>query len=141
MIGEQQLTRSADLPGEHGLPDRSDILLAVAMPAPFKLDGIDFQTSYAERGTIHRRHYLIHRDAYTGPLTLRLADRQIRHLQGVQGASLLVSPDVDAVDYPIQIPTRLEMNRTSRTVVMAVGEVEDEDGCEAQGELQLSRSE
>ena len=39
-----------------------------------------------------------------------------------------VAPGTKEVHYAIQLPTWLEMNRTGRTVVMAVGEVEDEDG-------------
>jgi len=104
------------------------VLLAVAMPTPFKLDGIDFRTSYAARGTVHRRRYLIHRGDYKGPLTLNLADRQLRHLQGVTGATIQVAADVNEVLYPVNVPTWLEMNRTSRTLVMAMGEIEDEDG-------------
>lgn len=127
-VGEEQQTRTATLPGPRGTRDRDDVLLAVAMPTPFKLDGIDFRTSYAARGTVHRRHYLIHRGDYKGPLTLSLADRQIRHLQGVTGRPMQVAADANEVHYPVNVPTWLEMNRTSRTVVMAVGEVEDEDG-------------
>ena len=127
-IGKEQQTRTATLPGPRGTPDRDDVLLAVAMPTPFKLDGINFRTSYAARGTVHRRRYVIRRGDYKGPLTLSLADRQIRHLQGVTGPTIQVAPDVNEVHYPVNVPTWLEMNRTSRSVVMAVGEVEDEEG-------------
>jgi hypothetical protein len=127
-IAGESLVRRATLPGPRGAQPRDAVQLAVGMPTPFKLDGKAFKTSYAARGTIHRRHFVIHRNDYRGPLTLRLADRQIRHLQGVTGRIVEVPPEIDEVQYPIQIPTWLEMNRTSRTVVMAVGEVEDEQG-------------
>lgn len=127
-IGEQSVTRTAIFPGSTGTDDRTDVLLAVAMPTPFKLSGVDFQTSYAARGSIHRRRYVIDWGGYEGSLTLSLADRQIRHLQGVKAKPMIVKNGVQEIYFPIQLPTWLEMNRTGRTVVMAVGEVLDEDG-------------
>jgi hypothetical protein len=100
----------------------------VCMPTPFAVDGLEFQTRYGARGTVFRRHYLLHRNGYDGPITVRLADRQIRHLQGVTGPVIELGDEVTEFDYPIKIPTWLEMNRTSRTVVMAIGQVRDEAG-------------
>ncbi|MBP90360.1 MAG: hypothetical protein CMJ64_27250 [Planctomycetaceae bacterium] len=127
-INEEQRTHRATLPGPRGSKDRDDVFLAVSMPTPFKLDGVAFQTGYAARGTIHRRHYVIHRNSFTGPLTAALADRQIRHQQGVTGPTIQLPGEATEFQYPIRVPTWLEMNRTGRVVVMAVGEVEDEDG-------------
>ena len=61
-------------------------------------------------------------------MQLLLADRQIRHLQGVTGPMIEVPHGQPEVFYPLFVPTWLEMNRTSRSVVMAVGIVKDEDG-------------
>ena len=127
-INEKQHTRRATLPGRRGTQERDDVLLAVSMPTPFKLDGVDFKTGYAARGTIHRRRYVIHRNGFTGALTAALANRQIRHQQGVTGPTIQLPADASEFQYPIQVPTWLEMNRTGRMVVMAVGEVEDEGG-------------
>lgn len=127
-IDGKVVTRMATLSGSNAAPDRDDVLLAVAMPTPFKLSGVSFQTSYAARGTTHRRRFVIDWGDYQGSLNLSLADRQIRHLQGVRSDPMTVANGTPEVFYPIQIPTWLEMNRTGRMVVMAVGEVRDEDG-------------
>ena len=127
-IGNTKQTRQAILSSPTGVPVRQNVLLAVAMPTPFKLDGVEFQTSYAARGTTHRRRFRIDWGNYKGPLQLLLADRQIRHLQGVTGPMIEVPHGQPEVFYPLFVPTWLEMNRTSRSVVMAVGIVKDEDG-------------
>lgn len=127
-IDEETRTNRATLTGLPGATKRDDVLLVVAMPTPFKISGVEFQTGYAARGTVHRRRFVIDRGDFTGPLTLSLADRQIRHLQGVTAAPMHVAPDTKEVYFQIHMPTWLEMNRTGRTVVMAVGEVEDEQG-------------
>ena len=127
-MGNTKQTRPAILSSPAGVPARQDVLLAVAMPTPFKLDGVEFQTSYAARGTIHRRRFRIDWGDYRGPLQLLLADRQIRHLQGVTGPMIEIPHGQTEVFYPLFVPTWLEMNRTSRSVVMAVGIVKDEDG-------------
>ncbi|MDP6445306.1 MAG: hypothetical protein QF805_16020, partial [Pirellulaceae bacterium] len=72
--------------------------------------------------------YTLHRNGFAGPLTVLLADRQVRHQQGVTGPTISVAADANEFVYPINIPTWLEMNRTGRMVVMAVGEVADEQG-------------
>ena len=44
------------------------------------------------------------------------------------GPVVKIASGITEFDYPINVPTWLEMNRTGRMVVMAVGEIEDEDG-------------
>lgn len=137
VIGEAEIdgktvTRVATLPSPLAPKDRDRVVLGVSMPTPFQLDGIAFETRYGARGTRFRRHFVVHRNGYHGPLTVRLADRQIRHLQGVTAEPIEVAKDANEFDYPIRIPTWLEMNRTSRTVVMAIGTVKDELGQEHQ---------
>lgn len=122
------MKREATVPRFDNEPVSSNVRLMVCMPTPFTLDGIAFQTSYGARGTVFRRHYIVHRNGFDGPLTVRLADRQIRHLQGVTGDVLKLGADQSEFDYPVYVPTWLEMNRTSRTVIMAVAEVTDEEG-------------
>ena len=122
------VTRPARQVPAPGAYKPEDVLLAVCMPTPFKIDGEAFQTNYAARGTVHRRHYKLQLGDYQGPLEISLADRQIRHQQGVTGPVMPLSPGTAEFDYAINIPTWLEMNRTGRMVVMAVGEIEDEHG-------------
>jgi hypothetical protein len=97
------------------------------MPAPFKVVGA-FATVYAPRGSVHRRHYTVDRGGFDGPLSIMLADRQARHLQGVTGSTVEVPAGVTEFDYPVYLAPWLEIGRTSRTVIMALGEVTDEQG-------------
>jgi hypothetical protein len=127
-IGDATVTRSVQVSRGIGNALTDRIQLMVCMPTPFTIDGIEFQTSYGARGTIYRRHFVVHRNGYTGRLTVRLADRQVRHLQGITGTVLELGETVNEFDYPVYVSTWLEMNRTSRTVVMAIGSVTDETG-------------
>jgi hypothetical protein len=128
MIGEATVTRTVQVARGVGRASTDKIQMMVCMPTPFTIDGIAFQTRYGARGTVFRRHYVVHRNGYSGRLTIRLADRQIRHLQGITGSVLELSESDTDFDYPVKVSTWLEMNRTSRTVVMAIGEVQDEMG-------------
>ncbi len=103
------------------------VLVAVAVPTPFKVKGV-FEVKYAQRGGKFVRHFSIDRAGFDGPLQVRLADRQTRHLQGVRGPAIDVPAGVSEFDYPVFLPPWMEIGRTSRTVVMAVGEVVDPDG-------------
>ena len=109
-------------------PVRDEVLLAVAVRTPFTLAGDQYRIEYAHRGSLHSRPFVVDRGGYEGPLQISLADRQARHLQGVSGGEMRVAPDQSEFSYSIQIPTRLELNRTGRIVVMAVGELIDEEG-------------
>lgn len=127
-IGEAAVSRLAT----RSTDSRDDVtvdhlLLAVAFPTPFKVTGI-FETRYAARGSTFVRHYTIDRGGYEGPLTVRMAERQVRHLQGVTGATIEVPAGKSEFDYAIHLPPWMEVGRTSRTAVMAVADVADSDG-------------
>jgi hypothetical protein len=127
-IAEKEVARPATVRilGEHGL-DAEGVFLAVSVPTPFKVKGV-FETKYAPRGSTFVRHYVLERNGFEGPLTVRLGDRQARHLQGVSGPTITVPPDAAEFNYPVYLPPWMEIGRTSRSVVMAVGEVADADG-------------
>lgn len=103
------------------------LTLAVAFPTPFKVVG-EFETRYAARGSTFLRHYTIDRGGYEGPLTIRMAERQARHLQGVTGPTIVVPPGETEFDYAIKLPPWMEIGRTSRTCVMAVADLPDRTG-------------
>jgi hypothetical protein len=128
-VGDQTLTRTAVLPGSRGGMDVETVLLAVASPTPFKVIG-GYDMCWAARGTVFQRHYRIDRGGFTGPLEIRLADRQARHLQGVTAAVQAVPLGVSEFDYPIQLPPWMETGRTCRVCVMATGVVKEADGSE-----------
>ena len=109
-------------------PEKIDrLMVAVTVKTPFKFFGA-FESKFAPRGSVYFRHYSIDRGGYEGPLEVSLADRQNRHLQGVTGQKIVVPAGANEFDYPVNLPPWLEVGRTSRTCLMAVGEVVDPDG-------------
>jgi hypothetical protein len=126
-VGERSLTRTATLPSPRGGPEVDSVLLAVVLPTPFKIVS-DYDVRWAPRGTVHHRHYRIERNGFDGPLEISLADRQMRHLQGVTGPTITVPSGVSEFDYAVQLPPWMETGRTSRSCVVAVGVVKDADG-------------
>ena len=107
--------------------DRRGITLAVTMATPFKISG-QFETKYGARGSTFVRHFSIHRGEFTGPITVGLAERQVRHLQGVTGPTIIIPSGVSEFDYPLHLAPWMEIGRTSRTCLMGVGEIADTDG-------------
>lgn len=126
-IGGQSISHVATLSRRPGETAVDTVLLAVSMPTPFKVQG-KYDLTFAPRGSELLRHYTIDRGGFAGPLTVQLADRQARHLQGVTGAVITVAPGAGECDYPVFLPPWMELGRTSRSVVMAVGVVVDADG-------------
>lgn len=126
-IGGKLVERLAAAKSQRGEPPLDRLHLAVGMPAPFKIVGT-FAIVYAPRGSVHRRHYTLERGGYEGPVEIMLADRQARHLQGVSGSKLVVPKGANEFDYAVHLAPWLEIGRTSRTVIMALGEVKDEQG-------------
>jgi hypothetical protein len=57
-----------------------------------------------------------------------MADVQARHLQGVTGPVITIPPKKTEFEYSITLPPWMVIGRTSRTCVMAVGDVVDADG-------------
>jgi hypothetical protein len=121
--------RTAAIGAIPGLPHLDSVLLAVALPTPYKVVG-DYDMSWAARGSVHKRHYKIERGGFTGPIEISLADRQMRHLQGVTGPKITVPAGATEFDYPITLPPWMETGRTCRACVMAVGKIKDADGSE-----------
>ena len=117
------------MPTVPGTPALDSVLLGVSMPTPFKVVGV-YDMRWAARGTIHKRHYKLDRGGFTGPIQVSVADRQMRHLQGVTGPSITVLPGASEFDYSVQLPPWMETGRTCRVCVMAVGVIKDTDGSE-----------
>ncbi|MFO0880596.1 MAG: PPC domain-containing protein [Gemmataceae bacterium] len=107
-------------------PTEESLLLGVGLPVPFKVVGT-YDLRLIPRGTVYRKRFRIERNGYEGPLEVRLADRQSRHLQGVSGPTLTIGSGVSEFDYPVTLPAWMETGRTSRACVVAVGRVRDGD--------------
>src|SRR5262249_53340873 len=129
MANEKAITATPLVPGTRSLPDEPSILLAVGMPTPFKIVDQYVMTS-APRDELYRRKYKIDRGGFDGPIRVSLADRQARHLQGVTGPVVVVPPGETEFEYPALLPPWMEMGRTCRVCVMAVGTLKDADGAE-----------
>jgi len=127
--GTETITRVAALPVPIGEPALDSLLLAVALPTPFKIKGV-YDMRWAARGTVLSRRYQIERNGFEGPLEISLTDRQARHLQGVQAAPIVVPAGATEFVFAVQLPPWMELGRTSRTCVMAVGVIKDNDGNE-----------
>jgi len=103
------------------------IWLAVAMPTPFRFAGL-FETKFMPRGSAYVRHYTIQRNGFSGAMEARMADNQGRHLQGVTGEPVLISPGQSEFDFTVNLPPFMELGRTSRTTLSVMGTVVDFDG-------------
>ncbi len=127
-IGEVERRAVATIRTNPPTPEKIDrILMAVTVKTPFKFFG-QFESKFAPRGSVYLRHYSLDRGGFDGPLEVSLADRQNRHLQGGTGPKIVVPAGVTEFDYPVSLPPWLEVGRTSRTCLMAVGAVVDADG-------------
>jgi len=128
MVGDAEQQRvarqAAETPGDVA---REELFLSIAIPTPYKIVGI-FQTQYAPRGGTFFRTYAIERTGYDGPITVSLGDRQVRHLQGVTGPTIVVPAGATEFTYPIKLAPWMEVGRTSRTVVMGVSVQDDGQG-------------
>ena len=129
-VGGKKTLITATKPATSALDVEIDrCFLAVALPTPWKVVGI-FQTRYAARGSTYFRKYSIKRGDYKGPLTVKMSDTQARHLQGVTGATIHVPAGESEFVYPIKLAPWMEVGRTCRVTVMAIGKVKDPAGKE-----------
>ena len=122
-LGDQNATREAATP--EGI---DHFLLGVVPVVPFKHEGVYRIITAMPGGSTYHRAYELHRGGFEGPLTVRLADKQIRHLQGVTDRVIEVLAGAEQFKFPIAFPPRIEVGRTSRVQVMLVGEMTDFDG-------------
>jgi hypothetical protein len=120
------ITRRAALLVAAGESPIDSVLLSVALKPPFKIVG-DYDLRLAPRGGIFRRRYRIQRSGFTGPLEVRLADHQARHLQGVTGPTLILPPGAEEFEYSVRLPPWMEIGRTSRTCILALGVIKEGD--------------
>lgn len=129
IINGEKVTHTASFPGPRGEPVIDSVLLATAMPTPFKTTS-DFLMNIVPRGSTYRRPYGIERGGFEGPLIARLADRQGRHLQGVTAPPVHIPAGADRFEFEVTFPPGMELSRTSRSQVMLLGTVRDHDGSE-----------
>ncbi len=118
--------RSAKLPTGRGMPEQTSVLLAVTMPTPFVIKG-EYDMGFGARGAVHKRKYKIIRNGFDGPIEVSLADRQARHLQGVEGPAITVPAGATEFTYAFYLPPWMETGRTCRVCVQGVATITDAD--------------
>lgn len=128
-LNGEKVTRTASLAAPRGELPIDSVLLAVAMPTPFKTTS-DFLMNIVPRGSTYRRPYGIERGGFTGPLIAQLSDRQGRHLQGVFAPPVHIPPGADHFEFEVTFPPGMELGRTSRSQIMLLGTIKDHDGSE-----------
>jgi hypothetical protein len=124
---ENKIEREAFFPVTFGEPAIDGLTLSVAIATPFKFLS-PFETKYASRGTRFSRQYQIERTGYDGEIEIEMADRQVRHLQGVTGQKVVVPAKATTFEYAVSLPPWMEIGRTSRSTLMASAFVTDETG-------------
>jgi hypothetical protein len=127
VVNGQEILRPLTLNRRESDGQPAPVWLAVALPTPFRFAGV-FETKYMPRGSAFVRHYSIQRNGFAGGLEARLADNQGRHLQGVTGQPVAVSPGQSEFDFTVKLPPWMEIGRTSRTTLLLIGTVVDFDG-------------
>ena len=118
--------RTATIATGPGEPPLETLLLGVGLPTPFVIKG-EYEMGFAARGGMHRRGYKIERNGFDGPIEIRLADKQARHLQGVIGPVITVPAGKSEFVYEAYLPPWMEMGRTCRVCVMGTATVKDGD--------------
>lgn len=126
-IGEKPVERKAEFATGNGEQPVTEMQMVIAIPTPFKFTGV-FETKFSPRGSVYVRHYTIDRGGFKGPLEVSLSDRQVRHLQGVTGPTIVLPPDVNEFDFPLTLAPAMEIGRTSRTQLGIVGVITEPDG-------------
>ncbi|MEZ6044829.1 MAG: PPC domain-containing protein [Planctomycetaceae bacterium] len=105
------------------------VYLMPTVPTSFELT-TQFEQKFANRGSVYMRYYEVVRNGFEGPVEVSIADKQIRHKQGITGPTVVIPAGETKFAYPLQLSPFMEVGRTSRTNLMAVGTVVDLDGSE-----------
>ncbi|MCA9041093.1 MAG: PPC domain-containing protein [Planctomycetaceae bacterium] len=123
------ISKLAEAKIEHVNESTETIYLTTTVPTPFELT-TQFEQKFANRGSVYMRYYELVRNGFEGPVEISLADKQIRHKQGITGPKIIVPAGETKFAYPLQLSPFMEVGRTSRTNLVAVGTIVDPDGTE-----------
>ncbi len=127
VIAGANVERGTTWPAPPGATPADRLTLAVGMPTPFRTVA-EFGLPFAPRGGVFFKRFKIERGGYVGPLEAMLAEKQVRHLQGVAGERVTIPAGADEFDFPIYLPPWMELGRTSRSHVTLVGQADDGTG-------------
>ncbi len=76
---------------------------------------------YAHRGTIHRYLMEVERMGYDGPITLQVADRQIKDLDGIEIPEVTIPAGESRIMLPLYLPETMHINVQAHSNVYAHG--------------------
>lgn len=127
-VDGKTITHDATFPTAFGEPVADHLRLAVVPPVPFKFIGEYWVTNDQPSGTTMSKHFELERGGFDGPITVSLADRQGRCLQGLTGQPMIVPAGATEFTYSVLFPPDLELGRTNRVQLMLVGQFTDFDG-------------
>ncbi|MCH2202109.1 MAG: hypothetical protein MK102_09065 [Fuerstiella sp.] len=127
--GDRTITRLAiRAPSNTDTPVDS-VLFSVAVATPFKFKNRGPYFAFANAGTVYWHPFTVERNGYDGPVTVRLADRQRRHLQGIRNArEFVVAAGISEFEFPFFLPPNMSRDSLRRCLVMGIGQIEDEKG-------------
>lgn len=128
-VGGRVVERTAHVKSTRGVPEPASVVLAIPLKTPFVIKG-EYDMGFAARGAVHKRKYKIERNGFEGPIEVSLADRQARHLQGVEAPMIVVPAGVSEFTYSAFLPPWMETGRTCRVCVQGVGVIKEADGSE-----------
>jgi hypothetical protein len=104
------------------------LAITIVHPPLFSLDTEEIFVA-ANRGATFPQKFTIRREpGFTGEITLGIADRQTRYLQGATGPEIVVKPDQAEVTYPAFFPDVMDLNRTARVLLNGTAKVTDAAG-------------
>ena len=84
---------------------------------------------YAHRGTIHLYQMEVERlEGYSGPITLRIADRQIKDLDGAEILETTIPAGENQLRLPIYLPETMHINVQAHSNIYAQGVATFQDG-------------
>jgi hypothetical protein len=76
---------------------------------------------YAHRGTIHQYLMEVERLGYDGPITLQVADRQIKDLDGIEIPEVTIAAGESQIMLPLYLPETMHINVQAHSNVYAQG--------------------
>ncbi len=127
--GDRSIRRTAVCPLADSGEVVDTVLFGAGIPTPFRFKNRGPYYAFVHAGCVYRHPFAVERNGYEGPIEVRVADRQRRHLQGVRGPEQFIVPaGTDEFEFPFVLAPKMSRDRLGRCLVMGVGEVTDEQG-------------
>jgi len=129
VAGDRRIVRRAEVPVVgSGSTASAGLAVTVTHPPLFAIETEEVY-GFANRGATYLQKFAITRQPdFDGQIEVRIADRQARYLQGATGPTILVPPGEREIVYPLFLPEVMDLNRTTRVVLMGTARVKDSSG-------------